>query len=128
MSSQKASTTQVQLGEARQLIESKQYTDARKVLKKINDPTAKLWLKQLDAKFPPPKKHVARNLLVVVILAIVLGFGAIIVIDNTLNGGAREQARQELITNMEHIMCDDYITYSERWQNCIDDVHERYGD
>lgn len=43
-----------QLAEAKALIQQKRYADARKVLKRINDPTARQWEAKLDSIAPAP--------------------------------------------------------------------------
>lgn len=61
------------LQKAKSLIQQKRYTEARKILKKLDDPTAKRWLTKLDEIAPPRSRNAIPFLYI-------LGLGATLLI------------------------------------------------
>lgn len=95
------SKVQAQLAKARQLIENKQYTDARKILIKIDDPTARRWIEQLDTKYPmakAKKKHTARNVFYAIIISVIVTLAAFFYIDEQIVAQHREASNNALET------------------------------
>ena len=111
-----------EMGQARKLIEEKRYDDARKLLRRINDPQAKRWLKQLDEKYPAIKKHVGRNLLIAVVISLVV----VLIVFFTLDSALNSQRIRENIRNIGRTACtDQFRMYSDQWNNCVEDVERR---
>lgn len=64
-----------QLAEAKALIQQKRYTDARKVLKHIDDPTARQWETKLDsiAPVPPATSRPLINYAIFTVVGVIIG-------------------------------------------------------
>ena len=71
--------SQQQLREAHDLIEQGRITEARQLLQTIDDPTAKQWLAQLNAR-RSRKQTLSVPLPLLVAVALVIGVGALLVI------------------------------------------------
>lgn len=85
---------------ARELIQEKRYAEARALLKTIDDPTAKAWLKKLDAIAPEKKK--SGGMLIYITTAVVLVSVAIIVVTFiTRQNNANQNAVAQAPTQME---------------------------
>jgi hypothetical protein len=69
-----------QLRQAHDLIERGRTAEARRLLQTLDDPTARLWLAQLDARKRPAKRRNPIPLPLLIAVAVVLGVGALIVI------------------------------------------------
>lgn len=90
-----------QMQQARQLIDQKRYDEARAILKKIDDPRARDWLKKLD-KLAPPKRRGSgsplRTLLgyllaIILSAAVTIGLlAALVIVTASSRGSARVQA------------------------------------
>jgi hypothetical protein len=85
-------TTKTQFAEAKALIQQKRYAEARKILKRIDDPIARQWEAKLDSIAPaaPAASRSAMNYTIVGIVAGVIGLLIGLVIGNTM--GSRSAA------------------------------------
>ena len=72
--------SQPELHKAHDLIEQGKFEQARQLLQTLDDPTARLWLAQLNASRRPRKQQLDIPLPLLVSIAIVIGIGALIVI------------------------------------------------
>lgn len=79
---------------AKELIEAKQYDEARSILKTIDHPTARFWLAKLDALSPVKKKAQRRNRLPLLIFAILLLIVATVFTITSLNQQLSGQKHQ----------------------------------
>jgi hypothetical protein len=87
---------------ARELIQEKRYAEARALLKTIDDPTAKAWLKKLD-EIAPEKKSGGKLVIVaavVVVLAIIVIVGVLVLRQNNTTP-ANQNVVAEVPTQME---------------------------
>ncbi|HVU10831.1 MAG TPA: hypothetical protein VHD90_06110 [Phototrophicaceae bacterium] len=72
--------SQAELQKAHDLIEQGKFEQARQLLQTLDDPTARLWLAQLNASRRPRKQQLDIPLPLLVGVALVIGVGALIVI------------------------------------------------
>lgn len=112
--------------QVRVLVQAGEVDKARKILKPLTHPKAKLWLKQLNEKYPPKSSERYLRLVLAALVSLAIVLALLMAIDHARVNATIEAVQSGEISNV--------LTYSEAFDLCrgeqgqefFDCLHETY--
>lgn len=104
-----------QMAAARAYIEAGQYDDARRILKKVDHPKAKEWLRKLNEKHPPKRTSSWKIVLLIVGIVIIVVTGVLYA-----NDDAKRRARFEISRHCQENVVDTYVDVQQDYDLPVD--------
>lgn len=93
--------TKQQMMKAKKLIDRGRYADARKILIKIDHPTAKRWITKIDEMKPPKRTGSSRRWLLIAVIITFVIVGALIAVNSAQQRQIVQDAQATFVHSLE---------------------------